>query len=168
MAKSEVILIKNVVGLGGESDQVKVSAGYARNYLIPQGYAVPVTQANKKRLEALRRQREERETQELGLMNELARGMEQVVLSLGVRTGDDGRMFGSVTAGTIVDALKTQMDVSLDRKKVHLEKPIHTLGDHVVELRLHPEVRVDLKIQVKSSNPLPASAPAETAGKART
>ncbi|MBL9176214.1 MAG: 50S ribosomal protein L9 [Verrucomicrobiales bacterium] len=165
MPKSEVILIKNVVGLGGESDHVAVSAGYARNFLIPQGLAVPVTQGNKKWVENLRKRRSEREAQELSTMSELAKSLSAVTLTLAVKTGDDGKVFGSITSGAIADALKTQLDVALDKRKIHLEKPIHTLGEHEVELRLHPDVRCSLKLVVKSSNPLPevaaAAAPAE-------
>jgi large subunit ribosomal protein L9 len=165
MAKTEVILIQNVVGLGAESDHVKVAAGYARNFLIPGGMAVPVTRANKRRLEVLRQRRADREAHDLNAMTELAKSLGKVLVTITVKTGDDGKMFGSVTSGTIVDALKTQLDVALDKKKIHLEKPIHTLGEHEVELRLHSEVRANLRVQVNSSTPLPQSAAAEAAEK---
>lgn len=161
MAKTDVILIQNVVGLGGETDQVKVAAGYARNFLIPQGLAIPVSQGNKRRLEVLRQRRAEREAHELNTMSELGKSLGKVTLTIGVKTGDDGKMFGSVTSGTIADALKTQLDVALDKRKIHLEKPIHAVGEHEVELRLHPEVRTTMKLVVKSTNPPPeAAAPA--------
>ncbi|MFM8420020.1 MAG: 50S ribosomal protein L9 [Verrucomicrobiota bacterium] len=156
MAKSEVILIQNVVGLGGESDQVKVSSGYARNYLVPQGMAVPVTHANKRRLEVLRQKRAEREAHELNSMSELGRSLSKVTITLLVKTGEDGKMFGSVTAGTIADALKTQLDVALDKRKIHLERPIHALGEFDIELRLHPEVKSSLKVVVNSNTPIPS------------
>jgi large subunit ribosomal protein L9 len=155
MAKTEVILVQNVVGLGGESDQVKVSAGYARNYLVPQGLAISLNGANKRRLEALRQRRAEREAHELNTMSELGRSLSKVTITLPVKTGDDGKMFGSVTSGTIADALRTQLEVSLDKRKIHLEKAIHALGEHEVELRLHPEVRANLKVVVVSANPKP-------------
>ncbi|MSU34648.1 MAG: 50S ribosomal protein L9 [Pedosphaera sp.] len=155
MAKTEIILIHNVVGLGGESDQVKVSAGYARNYLIPGGLAIPLSHGNKRRIESLRQRRGEREAHELNTMTELGKSLSKVVLMLMVKTGDDGKMFGSVTSGTIADAMKTQLEVSLDKKKIHLERPIHTIGEHDVELRLHPDVKSSVKVLVKSSN-LPA------------
>ena len=151
MPKTDVILIHNVVGLGGESDQVQVTAGYARNYLVPQGLAIPLTHANKRRLESLRQRRAEREAHEFNSMNELAKSLGKVTLMISVKTGEDGKMFGSVTSGTVADALKTQMEVSLDKRKIHLEKPIHTLGEHEVELRLHPEVRTTMKLLIKSS-----------------
>lgn len=169
MAKTDVLLIKNVVNLGGESDQVKVSAGYARNYLLPQGLAVPLSRGNKRRIEVLRQRRGAREAQEFSTMSELGKSLAKVTITISVKTGDDGKMFGSVTSGSIADALKTQLDVALDKKKIHLDHPIHTLGDHEVELRLHPEVKVPMKVVVKSSNPLPeVTAPAADAGAPRT
>lgn len=158
MSKIEVILVRNVVGLGAETDPVRVAAGYARNYLIPNGLAIPQTGANKRRLEVLRQRRAERETHELNAMTELGKSLSKVTLTITVKTGDDGKMFGSVTAGAIADALKVQMDVALDKRKIHLEKPIHTLGEHEAELRLHADVRSTLKLVIKSSNPLPEPA----------
>jgi large subunit ribosomal protein L9 len=163
MPKTEVILTHNIVGLGGESDQVKVAAGYARNYLIPQGLAIPLTGANKRRIEVLKQRRAERETDELNHMNELSRSLSKLTAVVSVKTGEDGKMFGSVTTGAIADQLKTQFDVSLDKKKIHLEQPIRTLGEHEVELRLHHDVVTKLKVRVESSTPLPppTEAPAE-------
>jgi large subunit ribosomal protein L9 len=156
MAKTEVILLKPIVGLGAESDQVTVAAGYARNYLIPQGFAIPLTAANKRRLEVLRQRRAEREAQELNAMTELAASIGKLVCKITVKTGEDGKMFGAVTAGTIADELKNQFAIALDRKKIHLESPIRTLGEHEVELRLHPDVTAKLKVLVESSTPLPS------------
>src|SRR5882672_9112156 len=136
MPKTEVILISNVVGLGAESDHVKVAAGYARNYLFPQGLAIPLTAANKRRLEALRQRRAEREAHELNTMTELARSLQKVVLVLTAKTGDDGKMFGAITPGAIADEMKHQLDVAIDKKKIHLEHPLRTLGEHEVEFRL--------------------------------
>ena len=124
MAKVEVILTHPIVGLGAESDQVKVSAGYARNYLLPHGQAIPLTAGNKKRLEALRKRRAEREAHELNAMTELAKSLGKMTLTLAVKTGDDGKMFGSITNGTIADELKKQFDVALDKRKIHIEKQI--------------------------------------------
>jgi large subunit ribosomal protein L9 len=154
MAKTQVILTSNIVGLGAESDHVKVAAGYARNYLLPQGLAIPLTAANKRRLEVLRQRRAEREAHEFNTMNELAKSLAKLICVVTVKTGDDGKMFGTVTNGTIADQLKTQFDVSLDKKKIHLDQPIKTLGEFEVELRLHPEVKGTLKVRVESSTPL--------------
>src|SRR4051812_49325656 len=154
MAKTEVILTHNIVGLGGESDQVKVAAGYARNYLFPQGLAIPLSGANKRRLEALKQRRAEREAHELNTMTELAKSISKLIALISVKTGEDGKMFGAVTAGMIADQLKTQFEISLDKRKIHLEHPIRSLGDHEVELRLHADVVTKLKVRVESSTPL--------------
>ena len=163
--KTEVILTHNIVGLGGESDQVRVAAGYARNYLFPQRLAIPVTQGNKRHLDALRTRRAEREAHEFNTMTELAKGLVKLVCVLKVKAGEDGKMFGAVTAGMIADELKHQFDVSLDKKKIHLEHPIKTLGEHDVELHLHAEVKGTLKIRIESTTPAPVveAAPAEKA-----
>src|SRR5512135_3044001 len=171
MAKTEVILTHNIVGLGGESDQVKVAAGYARNFLFPQGLAVPLSSANKRRIEVLRQRRAEREAHELNTMLELAKSVSKLIAIIQVKTGEDGKMFGSVTSGTIADTLKTQFDISLDKRKIHLEKPIHATGEYEVELRLHADVTTSMKVRVESITPPPtpeepaAAAPGEKPGR---
>jgi len=167
MPKTEVILIQNIVGSGAESDHVKVAAGYARNYLFPQGFAIPLTGANKRRIEALRQRRAEREAHEFNTMSELAKGVSKLVCLIKVKTGEDGKMFGSITSGTIADELKHQFEIALDKKKIHLEHPIRALGDHEVELRLHADVVTSLKLKVESLTPLPTPAekPAEARGR---
>jgi large subunit ribosomal protein L9 len=162
--KTEVILTHNIVGLGAESDQVKVAAGYARNFLFPQRLAIPLTQANKRQIEVLRQRRAEREAHEFNTMTELAKGVAKLICIIKVKSGDDGKMFGSVTAGTIADELKHQFDITLDKRKIHLEHPIRALGDHEVELHLHAEVKGTLKVRVESLTPIvapAAGAPAE-------
>lgn len=154
MPKTEVILTHNIIGLGGESDQVKVAAGYARNYLLPQGLAIPVTGANKRRLEVLRQRRAEREAHEFNAMSELAKSITKLTCVVKVKTGDDGKMFGSVTSGTIADELKNQFDISLEKRKIHLELPIRSVGEHEIELRLHADVKATLKVKVESLTPL--------------
>lgn len=163
MAKTEVILTHNIIGLGGESDHVKVAAGYARNYLFPQELAIPVTAANKRRLEVLKQRRAEREAHEFNTMSELAKSISKLIAVITVKTGDDGKMFGTVTSGMIADQLKTQFDIGLDKKKIHIEKVIKTLGEHEVALHLHPEVNATLKVRVESSTPLNPVAVAEAA-----
>jgi large subunit ribosomal protein L9 len=163
MPKTQVILTHNIVGLGGESDQVKVAAGYARNYLFPQGLAIPVTMANKRRLEVLRQRRAEREAHEYNTMNELAKSITKLTCVVKVKTGDDGKVFGSVTSGTIADELKHQFEITLDKKRIHLDHPIKALGDHEIELRLHPEVHATLKVRVESITPLPQPSEAQEA-----
>src|SRR5258705_3660193 len=124
MAKTEVILTHNIVGLGGESDQVKVAAGYARNFLIPQGFAIPVSGANKRRIEALKQRRAEREAHEFNAMTELAKSVSKLICVIKVKAGDDGKMFGSVTAGMIADELKHQFGITPRQRENQLENAI--------------------------------------------
>ena len=159
--KTEVILTQNIVGLGAESDQVKVAPGYARNYLYPQRLAIPLTRSNRLHIEALKRKRAEREAHEFNTMTELAKGVQKLICIIKVKAGEDGKMFGSVTAGMIADELKHQFDISLDKRKIHLEHSIKTLGEYDIELHLHPEVKSTLKVQIQSLTPL--AAPVETA-----
>lgn len=167
MAKTEVILTHNIVGLGGESDNVKVAAGYARNYLFPQGLAIPLSAANKRRVEALQKRRGEREAHEFNTMTELSKSISKLIAVLAVKTGDDGKMFGTVTGGMIADQLKTQFDIALDKRKIHLEHPIKALGEYDVDLRLHPEVHATLKVRVESSTPLVQSEAEKEAAEAK-
>ncbi|MCX6881353.1 MAG: 50S ribosomal protein L9 [Verrucomicrobia bacterium] len=163
MPKTEVILTQYVPHLGGESDQVKVAAGYARNYLLPQGLAVTLTGSNKRRLDALKQRRAEREGKELNAMTELAAGLSKLTLVITVKTGDDGKMFGSVTASTIAEELEKQYEAHLDKRKIHLLEPIRTIGEQEVELRLYQDINPKLKIRIESSTPIapkPVEAPA--------
>jgi len=168
MAKTEVILTHNIVGLGGESDQVRVAAGYARNYLYPQRLAVPVTSANKRQLEALRQKRGEREAHEFNHMTDLAKALQKLVCVVKVKTGEDGKLFGSVTSGTIADELKHQFDITLDKKKIKLESAIRAIGEFEVELQLHAEVKGTLKVRVESTTPIAAPTAAAVEEKPRT
>jgi len=163
MAKTEVILTHNIVGLGGESDNVRVAAGYARNYLYPQGLAVPVTSANKRQLEALKQRRAEREAHEFNTMSELAKGISKLICVIKVKTGEEGKLFGAVTAGMIADELKHQFDIALDKKKIKLEHAIRATGEFEIELNLHAEVKSTLKVRVESTTPLaaPVATPTE-------
>jgi len=166
--KTEVILTHNIVGLGGESDQVRVSSGYARNYLFPQRLAVPVTGANKRQLEALRQRRAEREAHELNTMTELAKGLTKLTCVVKVKAGEDGKLFGSVTTGMIADELKHQFDITLDKRKIHLEHPIKALGEFEVQVNLHADVKSSLKVRVESTTPIVAPTEASQAEAPRT
>lgn len=157
MAHSEVLLVKPVEGLGGEGDQVKVRAGYARNYLLPRKVAVPVTTANRKQVEALKKRRAEREIQELSGAQELARKLEKTSLAFAVTTGEGGKMFGSVTAADVHDKLAAA-GFTIERKRILLHTPLKTLGKHTVKIRLHADVSVELPFDIVSENPIEPSA----------
>jgi large subunit ribosomal protein L9 len=157
MAHSEVLLVKPVEGLGGEGDQVKVRAGYARNYLLPREMAVPVTTANRKQVEALKKRRAEREVTELNGAQELGKKLEKASLAFAVTTGEGGKMFGSVTANDIHDKL-VAAGFTIDKKRIHLHTPVKTLGKHTVKVKLHADVVVELSFDIVSENPIEPSA----------
>jgi large subunit ribosomal protein L9 len=154
MAKTDVILIKKVDGLGGEADHATVAAGYARNYLIPQGYAIPMTSANKRRVDSLRDRREKREAEELAHAKELESSLSKMMLTIKAKTGEDGKMFGSVTSKVIADELMSQFELELDRRKIQLPEAIKLAGEHLIDIRLHNDVTASLKVLIEGSVPV--------------
>jgi large subunit ribosomal protein L9 len=168
MAKTEVILTHNIVGLGGESDTVRVAAGYARNYLFPQRLAVPISAANKRQIEALKQRRAEREAHEFNTMTELSKALSKLICVIKVKTGEEGKLFGAVTAGMIADELKHQFDIALDKKKIHLDHTIRSTGEYEVELNLHHDVKGTLKVRVESTTPAAAAVEAPVEEKPHT
>jgi large subunit ribosomal protein L9 len=159
MAHSEILLVKPVDGLGGEGDQVKVRAGYARNFLLPQKIGVPLTAANRKHIEALKKRRASRELADLSGAQELAKKLEKTSLAFAVKTGEGGKMFGAVTAQDVQDKL-TAAGFDIDKKKIQLFTPAKTLGQHSVKIKLHADVTVEMNFDIVSENPIEA-APAE-------
>lgn len=158
MANTEVLLVKPVDGLGGEGDQVKVRAGYARNFLLPRKIAVPLTRANRKQVESLKKRRATREQSELTGAQELAKKLEKTSMAFAVKTGEGGRMFGAITANDLHEKLAAS-GFELDKRKIHLFTPVKTLGKHEVKIKLHPDVSIDLAFDVVSENPIEPAAP---------
>jgi|UniRef100_UPI0040495433 large subunit ribosomal protein L9 len=155
MAYSEVLLVHPVEGLGGEGDQVKVRAGYARNYLLPRSIAVPVTSSNRKQIEALKKRRVQREATELSSAQDFAKKLEATALAFAVTTGEGGKMFGAITA-TDIHAKLAESGIEIDKKRIHLHTPVKTLGKHTVKVKLHAEVSVELAFDIVSENPIVA------------
>jgi len=152
MPSTEIILTDNVPGLGAEADIVKVRRGYARNYLLPRGKAHEVTPASLRQLENLKKKRAEREARELNEAEELARRINKLRVTFKLETGETGKAFGSITAQDIVTRLKNEIGDEIDRHKIHLEHPIKTTGEHEVAIKLHHDVTVNLKFEVKSAH----------------
>jgi large subunit ribosomal protein L9 len=153
MAATEILLLQPVEGLGSEGDQVKVKAGYARNYLFPQKLAVPLTEAGARRIEALKKRRAAREATQLQQAQELATRFAQLNIAFAVKTGEGGKMFGSVTAGDLHERIAAA-GIEVDRKRILLDAPVRTLGRHQARIRLHAEVMVELGFDVVSENPI--------------
>ncbi len=151
MPLTELILTENVPGLGAEADVVKVRRGYARNYLLPRGMAYEVTPAALRKLNALKQKRADREARELNEAQELARRIGKARFIFTLETGETGKAFGSVTAQDIVNRLKNEVGVDIDRHKIVLERPIKDTGEHEVPIKLHHDVTAQLVFQVKSA-----------------
>lgn len=167
MAYHEVLLLKPVAGLGGEGDQVRVRAGYARNFLLPTKSAVALSQGNRKRVESLKKRRAEREAAELSGAQDLAKKIAKVSIAFVVKTGEGGKMFGAITSADLHQKF-VEAGVDLDKKKIHLHTPVKTLGKHEVAIKLHSEVSVDISFDVVSENPIEEAPAAEAAPAPKT
>jgi large subunit ribosomal protein L9 len=154
MPAIEVILKQPVPGLGAEADLVRVKAGYARNYLIPQQIAVNATSASKRQIEELKKKRAEREAEELNVAQELSTKLGKMTLTFQMQTSGrpvegQAKVFGSVTAQDIVDRLKEQ-GVELEKKKLGLAHPLKALGETVLTVQLGHGVQGKLKIVLEA------------------
>ena len=144
----KVILTKDVEGLGFFGDVVNVKDGYAMNYLIPRGLALPATEGNVKHIQTILEQKKRKLEREKKKAQELARKLEGMVVEIVKPAGETGKLFGSVTATDIVNALK-EKGIEIDRKNVVFYHPIKEVGMFPVKIRLHREVSVDIKVDVK-------------------
>ena len=143
----EIILREDVENLGSRGDMVKVAPGYARNFLLPRRLAVAATDANRKIVEQERQAHLRKEAKAQGEAEELGKLVSAVTITIARKAGENDQLFGSVTAADIADKLAAQ-HYSIDRKKIHLEEPIRTLGEHKVAVRLHKNVSVDVTVNV--------------------
>jgi large subunit ribosomal protein L9 len=164
MAFTEVLLIKPVDGLGAEGEQVRVRAGYARNFLLLQGIALPVNRANTKYIESLKKAREARESKDLESANATAAKLAALKLVFAVKTGEGGKMFGAISTAEIAAKL-AEHGIELERKRIHLgQGPVKVLGKHFTTIRLHASVSVEQEFEVVSENPIePVAEEAEEA-----
>ncbi|WP_030615311.1 50S ribosomal protein L9 [Streptomyces sclerotialus] len=144
----KIILTHEVSGLGTAGDVVDVRDGYARNYLVPRGFAIRWTKGGEKDVEQIRRGRKIREIASVEQANEVKGQLEGVKVKLAVRAGDAGRLFGSVTQADIASAIKAAGGPDVDKRRVEVGSPIKTLGAHQVSVRLHPEVVANLGVEV--------------------
>ena len=150
MANAQVILKEKIEGLGAEADVVKVRAGYARNYLVPQGLAYEATRANLRHVENLKASRAKREAVELDSAKELAAKISKLRPKFTLEVGQGGRAFGSVTSLDIHKELEAA-GIKIDRHAIELEKPIKKSGKSDVIVRVHPEVTTILTINVEAN-----------------
>jgi large subunit ribosomal protein L9 len=147
----KIILTHEVNGLGAPGDIVEVKNGYGRNYLLPQGFAIPWTKGAEKQVDVIKRARGAREIRDLGHANEVKGQLEGLSVKLALRAGNGGRLYGSVTPAEIVDAVKAAGGPELDRRRLQLPNAVKTLGDYRVSVRLHPEVTATFTLTVAAA-----------------
>lgn len=144
----QIILKKDVKGAGKAGDVVKVSDGYARNRLIPGGFAVEATPSNLARIKREKANHEAQIALDKAEANQVKKVLEDKTIRLKTRVGEGGKLFGSVTSMDIADAIKEQTRLDIDKKKIVLKKPIKEIGKHEVEVKLYTEISADIKVAV--------------------
>jgi large subunit ribosomal protein L9 len=144
----KVILQREVDKLGEPGDLVEVADGYARNYLIPRGLAAAATGGAVRHAQRLRSGHEERSRKVLAEAQALAESLTSQPLRVRAKAGGDGRLFGSITAADVARELSARAGGALDRRQVHLDEPIRSVGSHPVLIRLHPDVSPTLTVEV--------------------
>jgi large subunit ribosomal protein L9 len=143
----EVLLMDQVEGLGIEGDIVKVTSGYARNFLFPRGYATEVTEGKKRQIEKKRTERLAQLKKETGAAEELSKKIDGIECTIAAKVAENGKMFGSVGLPQILEKLQEQ-GIEIDRSKIVLTTPLHELGVFDVSIKLHPEVTGTLKVWI--------------------
>lgn len=145
----KVILLKDVKGTGKKGEIKEVSDGYARNFLLKKGVAVEANQANMKELDEKSKSKERRALIEYEEAVLLGKQMENVNIQIEVKSGEGGRLFGSITSKEIAEQLKKQKNIDIDKRKILMDEPIRTLGSTLVEIKLHQKVTTKIRVDVK-------------------
>lgn len=146
----KVILLKDVKGLGKEGDLVNSKDGYARNYLFPKNLAVEANEENLKKWEERKKEEAKKIQKEIEAANELKKKLESLTVTLKVKTGSQGRLFGSITALDIANNLKEQYGIDIDKRKIELKDNIKSLGEFEADVKLYQDITAKLKINVVS------------------
>ena len=144
----KLILTQDVSGLGAPGDIVEVKDGYGRNFLLPRGMALPWSRGGEKQIGTIKRSQDARAIRDLGHANEVKAQLAALSVTLEVRAGDAGRLFGAVTVSDVVDAVSAAGGPALDKRSVQLASPIKTIGAHTVTVALHPEVDADVEVDI--------------------
>ncbi len=165
MPTTEVILTEKVPNLGAEADLVKVKAGYARNFLLPQGKAIEKSSGAVHRINVLKKKRAEREAKELNDAQDFARRIGKMKLTFELETGEQGKAFGSVTASDIADKIRAELggNTEFDRHSIVLPKALKDSGKHEVEIKLHHDITATVTVTIAPKTPV-AVEPAKPEG----
>ncbi|MDY2959864.1 MAG: 50S ribosomal protein L9 [Hornefia sp.] len=143
-----VILKRDIKGTGKAGDVVKVSDGYARNMLIPKGWAIEATKGNINTLEKVKAKQAEEEAAKKASARELAEKIKELEVVIKTKAGEGGRLFGSITSKDVCEALKEQHDITADKKKLQMSQPIKALGTFSVKIKLYQDVTAELTVKV--------------------
>ena len=160
----KVILLSELKGKGGEGDIVEVADGYANNYLFPQKIAVAATKGNLKQLEQRKHNIATREAARIEEAQALKAALDELSVKVEARVGEEGVLFGSITAAMIADALKEAEDIEIDRKRIDLKNPIKTAGKHEVVVSIYRDIKSNLTVMVGNEETFTA---AESAAEAQ-
>ena len=144
----KVILLEELPGRGGEGDVIDVARGYANNYLLTQGIAVLATKGNLKQLEQRRKNIAKREEVRISNAEAMKAALENGAVIVKAKVGDEGQLFGSVTAQMIAAAIAEQKELEVDRRRIDVRKAIKTVGEHVVEVALYREIKANVTLNV--------------------
>jgi large subunit ribosomal protein L9 len=144
----KVVLRADVTDVGKKGDILDVADGHARNFLLPRRLAIKATPGVEAQAAAMRRSRDIKDARDREAAELVARTLVPAVIRISARAGSEGRLFGSVTAADVVDAVTTQTRVELDRRRLHLEEPIRSLGVHEVPVKLHADVEFRITVEV--------------------
>lgn len=153
----KVILLSELKGKGGEGDIVEVADGYANNYLFPQKIAVAATKGNLKQLEQRKHNIATREAARIEEAQALKAALDDLSVKVEARVGEEGVLFGSITAAMIADALKEAEDIEIDRKRIDLKNPIKTAGKHEVVVSIYRDIKSNLTVVVGNEETFTAS-----------
>lgn len=144
----QVILLKDVKGLGKKGDIVKAKDGYAKNFLFPKGAAKEATSGNMKTLNEQKAAKQKKEDEKLEASRELAEKMKELSIKIVTKAGESGKLFGSITTKDLADELKKQHKIEVDKKKMNLKSAIKSVGTYTVDIKLHSKVHAELKVEV--------------------
>jgi len=159
----KVILLQELKGKGGEGDVVEVARGFAVNYLFRNNIAIEATKGNLKQLEMRKHNIEKREAERIDTSDKLRDKLDGMTLDIQMKVGDEGQLFGSVTPQLIVDALKEQHDIEIDRRKIEIHNAIKTAGDHTVTVAIYRDIKATMDLHVGDIAAEKAAAEAEKA-----
>ena len=143
-----VVLRSDVDGVGKKGDIVDVADGYARNFLVPKGQAFTATKGVMAQANSMRRSRDLKDAKDRAAAETVARALVAAVIRIPAKSGKEGRLFGSVTAADVADAVASQTGADIDRRRLDLDEPIKSLGTHEVPVKLHSDVQFRITVEV--------------------